>query len=30
MLTFDRREPLEQAKKLAAGIQKKVFKALFP
>lgn len=30
MLTFDRREPLEQAKKLASGLREKLLKALFP
>jgi hypothetical protein len=30
MLTVDRREPLEKAKKLATGIRDKLLKALFP
>ena len=30
MLTTDRREPIEQAKKLATGIRDKLLKALFP
>ncbi len=30
MLTTDRREPLEKAKKLATGIRDKLLKALFP
>lgn len=30
LLTIDRREPLEQAKKLATGIRNKLLKALFP
>jgi len=30
MLTIDRREPVEQAKKLAVGIRDKLLKALFP
>lgn len=30
MLTTDRREPVEQAKKLATGIRDKLLKALFP
>jgi hypothetical protein len=30
MLTGDRREPLEEAKKLATGIRNKLLKALFP
>ena len=30
MLTYERREPIEQAKKLATGIRDKLLKALFP
>ncbi len=30
MLTLDRREPIEQARKIASGIRDKLLKALFP